>query len=185
MFPTTPMPTTQLATLTPEKAPDRHPDAGKIRVLTLRASADADLGNEALAFYLRPMADLLIGNTSRSIKLEQSDAGSSCSMVVAVMEPTKETMDVPDVDVAVDVEAPEVEAGKDETAERAEQVARETRILTRLDSLRHVLLDVLGPLKQRVSPVDHSDIFEALAAANERIGQCQQLVSAIAADIRP
>lgn len=179
--------TTNRTTQAPERTDVDHPDAGKIRVLTLHASADADLGNEALAFYLRPLTDLLLGNTSRRIKLEQSDAGSNCRVSVEIREAVEiiHALDVPDV--AADMDAPEgeVEAGKDGMAETAEKVAREARILTRLDSLRHVLLDVLGPLKQRVSPVDHSDIFEALAAANERIGQCQQLVSAIAADIRP
>lgn len=169
-------------TQAPERTDADHPDAGKIRVLTLHASAEAELGNEALAFYLRPLTDLLLGNTSRRITLEQSDAGSECRVSVEIREAVEITRTPAAPDVAVDVDAPEVETGKDE---RAEQAAREARILTRLDSLRHILSDVLVSLKHRVNPVDHSDIFEALAAANERIGQCQQLVSAIAADIRP
>lgn len=173
----------------PDQTDEEHPDAGKTRVLTLHATADAELGNEALAFYLRPLTDLLLGNTSRAIKLEQFDAGSTCRVSVEIRETAKETMDTPEW--AAEVAPPEAaeaaaaEDGKDGTAERAEKVAREARILTRLDSLRGILSEVLGPLKRQVNPVDHSGIFEALAAANERIGQCQQLVSAIAADINP
>ena len=39
------MTTNLLSVSTPEKAFGPHPDAGKIRVLTLHASAEAELGN--------------------------------------------------------------------------------------------------------------------------------------------